>query len=137
MSRRQEEREYARALEAATDPILRRLIRARYQQHRRGYLRIKDQDAHYLYDLGLTPHTRHPTDHPRDLPPVIHARTPPGTWGRAEEELGCTVRQRLGDGPHRASLEQVQRSQCATRTSGTLYRFWQCGTQLNTTQSPT
>ncbi|GGS06795.1 hypothetical protein [Deinococcus sedimenti] len=115
MSRRQEEREYARALEAATDPILRRLIRARYQQRRRGYLRIKDQDAHYLYDLGLTPYPRHPTDQPHNLPHVIHTRTPPGTWGRAEEELGCTVRQRLGDGPHRESLEQVQRGQCAAR----------------------
>ncbi|MHA0043001.1 hypothetical protein [Deinococcus sp. PEB2-63] len=74
MSRRQEEREYARALEAATDPILRRLIRARYQQRRRGYLRIKDRDAHYLYDLGLPPALQHPADKPRDLPPVI--RTP-------------------------------------------------------------
>jgi len=53
MSRRQEEREYARALEAATDPILRRLIRARYQQRRRGYLRIKDRDAHYWMTTGL------------------------------------------------------------------------------------
>lgn len=81
MSRRQEEREYRRALEAATDPILRRLIRARYQQRRRGYLRIKDQDAHYLYDLGLTPALPHPTDKPRDLPPVI--RTPRPARGAA------------------------------------------------------
>ncbi|MVN86834.1 hypothetical protein GO986_08665 [Deinococcus sp. HMF7620] len=73
LSKRQQDREFKQALAQTDDPILRRLIRARYQQQRRGYVRIRPGTAFYLYDLGLLSVTtssgtpQHNTDHP----PVI------------------------------------------------------------------